>query len=276
MEEINNQKLLDKKVWLNSLKIFAKILFAVVFVFFYLISAMFVLMPKFDVKIFSFFGLKKAEEACYLRIYEKSESNVDLYNLILFESKLENHEKELYYLNILLNDDDYVEFYKKLDDSAISAVKDKSIVAYSCNTNAYLVNQKIKCMYNLGFDSGFSVTISNYVKANLEGDNLFDSAFSTYVELINNDSTLTKEKKRERIERVYNVVDVLLTERLNKLQDYIDREDISLANKIIAQNCILNIRKADYLVDIINESADIETSKTSYEVELQKYNNLIK
>ena len=94
MVENSNEKLLTKKVVLNSFKILAKTLILLIFVFFYIISTMFFLAPKFDAKIFNFFGLKKAEEACYVQAYEKSENNADLYNLILFESELQNYEKE--------------------------------------------------------------------------------------------------------------------------------------------------------------------------------------
>ena len=93
MKGTSNEKLLTKKVWLNSLKLFGKIVLAVFFVYFYTIAALFVFVPKFDAKIFKFFGMKKAEEVCYVRIYEKSGSNADLYNLILIESELGNDEK---------------------------------------------------------------------------------------------------------------------------------------------------------------------------------------
>ena len=66
----------DKKMWQNSLKMTGKILLSVVFVFFYLISVLFFCAPNFDAKIFNFFGFTKAEEACYVRAYEKS-NNID-------------------------------------------------------------------------------------------------------------------------------------------------------------------------------------------------------
>ncbi len=119
------ERVIDKKIWLNSFKMFAKTILVVIFVFFYAISVLFFLAPKFDAKIFKFLGMKKAQEACYVQVYEKSNSNVDLYNLILFESELSNYEKELYYINLLTNDEKYVEFYQKMDKSAIENVDDK-------------------------------------------------------------------------------------------------------------------------------------------------------
>ena len=272
VEELIAKRAANKKMWLNSLKIFAISLFSLIFVFFFTISTMFVFAPKFDAKLFNFFGLTKAEETCYVRAYEKSKSNVDLYNLIIFESELENYEKELYYLDLLLNNEEYLGFYEKLDKSAVASVKDKELIAYACNTNGYLINQKVKCMYELDFST---LNISNYIKSSLVNDFLFDSSFTTYVELVYNDAMLTEVEKQEVLEIVYNSVDTVLTAKLSKLKTYVGETDY-LAGKIIAQNTIVNIRKADYLIDKINISADEENSKTAYETELAVYNDLIK
>lgn len=276
MVENSNEKLLTKKVVLNSFKILAKTLILLIFVFFYIISTMFFLAPKFDAKIFNFFGLKKAEEACYVQAYEKSENNADLYNLILFESELQNYEKELYYLNLLMNDDEYDAFCKKLDDSALQTIKDKALVVYLCNVDGYLVNQKVKCMYELGFDGELTSTIRNFLKAQLENGGLFETSFATYVELIYSDEALTKEQKSDRFELAYNRVDTDLSKRLADLNAYVSRKDISLANKIIAQNAIVSIKKADYIIDKVNESAEVESSKAAYEAALAEYSNLVK
>ena len=103
-----NEVYIDKKTWLNSFKTFAKIMLAVVFVFFYLISALFFLAPNFDAKIFNFFGIVRAEEACYEMQYKKSGQLSDLYNLVLFEQEHSNKEKELEYITELMSDDEFL------------------------------------------------------------------------------------------------------------------------------------------------------------------------
>ena len=127
-------------------------------------------------------------------------------------------------------------------------------------------------MYELDFTT---LNIGNYIRLSLATDFLFDSSFTTYVELVYNDENLTEAEKQEKLELVYNLVDTSLTAKLSKLKDYVDETD-SVAGKIIAQNTIANIRKADYLIDKINKSADEENSKTAYETELAAYNELIK
>lgn len=273
MEEIvKEESLLNKKTILNSLKIFAVTLGIIIFVFFFVISSIFVISPKNDAKLFNFLGFERAEEACYIRQYEKTGSKADLYNLILLESELENYEKELMYINELVSDKDYVEFYTKLDKSAINAVEDKSLIAYTCNTNGYLINQKLKCMYKLGFDDGVSATVRNYIKAQINGDYLFENSFVTYIEFLNSDDSLTKEDKINKINLVYD--DVALTQRLSDLIDFIN-SDITLEQEIVAQNSVVGILKAIYLIDVINEAPEVAVSKGEYQTALADYNDLI-
>lgn len=274
---VKPEKVLTKRVWLNGFKLFGKIAFAVIFSLFYFISMMFFISPKVDAKIFKFFGAKKAEEACYIRVYDKSQSKADLYNLILIESELENYDKELYYLNILMNDEGYEEFYLKLDESAFETITLDNIetLVYVCNTNSYLINQKVKCMYRLGFDSVLSPIIRNYLKTNLEGDFAFESSFLTYVELVYSDDSLSSEEKADRVNTAYNAVDDLLQQRLVYLNTFNSAVNITVKEQIISQYNIVNIRKAKYMIEVINESGSVGASKLDYEKALKTYNQLI-
>lgn len=275
--EIEPEKVLTKKVWLNSFKLFGKIAFAVIFSLFYFISVMFFVSPKTDAKIFNFFGAEKAQEACYIRIYDNSQSKADLYNLILFESELENYDKELYYLNILMNDEEYEEFCLKLDESALETINEDNIetLVYVCNTNAYLINQKVKCMYHLGFDSPLSPTVRNYLKEQLEDETGFETSFATYVELVYNDSTITREEKVVRVNTAYSAVSAMLQQKETFMGNYIYLEEELVINQIFAQHTAVSIKKAKYMIDLINESGNTGVSKLDYEKALNTYNKLI-
>lgn len=275
MEETTNEKVFTKKTWLNALKLFGKIAFAVVFVLFYIISSMFFISPNFDAKIFNFFGAKKAQEACYIRIYENSENNADLYNLILFESDLENYEKELYYLNLLMNSEDYESFCAKLDESALGTIEDASLIVYICNTNSYLINQKVKCMYNLGFDVGISATVRNYVKAQLNGDYRFETSFATYIDLIYNDASLSKAEKQQKVNMAYDSLETLVQSRLVFLTNFNSAVNISVKDNILSQHTIVELKKALYEIEIINESGSASSKKADYETALAEYNRLV-
>lgn len=275
MEETTNEKVFTKKTWINALKLFGKIAFAIVFVLFYIISSMFFISPKFDAKIFKFFGAKKAQEACYVRIYENSGTSVDLYNLILFESELENYEKELYYLNLLMNSEDYEVFCSKLDESALNTIEDATLIAYICNTNSYLINQKVKCMYNLGFDIGISATIRNYVKSQLNGDYHFETSFATYIDLIYNDSKLSKLEKQQKVNTAYDSLGTSVQNRLVFLSNYNTAMNITVKDKILSQHTIVELKKALYEIEIINDSGSVSAKKADYETALNEYNSLI-
>ena len=142
MEQVAEEKVFDKQIWLNSLKIFGKIFFCLVVSFFYVISVMFFIQPKFDAKIFNYFGLTKAEESCYEQIYRKSNSSVDLYNLILFEQQIGNTNKELLYINELFAKDDYEDFCDKLDKSSIeNAGANKTLIATVGDVDSFLISR---------------------------------------------------------------------------------------------------------------------------------------
>ena len=277
-DKIKFDKVLTKKVWLNGFKLFGKIAFAVVFSLFYLISMLFFISPNTDAKIFNFFGAKKAEEACYVRIYDNSQNIADLYNLILLESELENYDKELYYLNILMNDENYESFCLKLDESALETIDMNNLetLVYVCNTNSYLINQKVKCMYRLGFDSPVSPTIRNYLKKQLENETTFETSFATYVELVYSDETISKEEKMNRVNTAYNAVDDLLFQRLVFLGAFNTTTNIKVIEQIISQHTIVCIKKALYMIDLINSSGNASSSKLDYEKALSTYDLLIK
>ena len=106
---------------------------------------------------------------------------------------------------------------------------------------------------------------------------MFETSFATYVDLVYGDESLTKEQKSARLELAYNKVDdTVLTKRLTDLKTYVARNDISLTNKIIAQNAIVSIKRADYIIDKVNESAELEVSKEAYETAIAEYNALVK
>ncbi len=274
MKQNSKASFMSKQVWKNAGKIFAKSLLLFVFVFFYLISVFFVFSPKIDSKIFSLIGFKRAEEACYVRIYDKSNDLADLYNLIVFESEVENYEKELYYINLMMADDRYNDFCKMLDESSANHITNKAIVAYSCNVNSYFVNQKVICMYNLGFDSNkLASTVKTFVKNQLSKGDIYNTAISTYVDLVYNDESLKESEKVEHI----NILCSAMTLELNKRIEDIDNVAANgLVEQIICQNTKVAYRRALYLIDEITDSPTASLTKQAYQNELKTYNELIK
>lgn len=287
MEESINKNVIDKKIWLNSFKMFSKILICVVFVFFFVLASLFVLSPKIDAKIFEFFGFKKAQEASLIQTYQKSEDIVDLYNLVLLEQQLGNSEKELYYINVLMAKKEYYEFCKKLDKSSIQN-QEKSMYAYIGNVDGYLRNRKVKCLYAINMKQSYE-NRSNapllQVRNELKYANMYESTFATFVNLVLSDETLTNVQKQETFQTlkdVYTTEDVVLTGeyltvREENLLSSIEMEQDNV-KKIIQQKVLLDFLKAEYrYYEVLGESDSfLNVIKQKYEKAVEDYNNLIK
>lgn len=229
----------------NASKTTFKILLALVFAFCYLITILFFVSPKAGAKIFHFFGYNKAEEFCYYRIYEKSNSAADLYNLILFEQNVGENERELYYINVLLNREDYSDFCAKLDMASIDACKDIKLIPYVGNVNSYLINQKISSMYKL------NISCLNELKNQLEKGNVLETSYATYVDLIRQNSSMSESQKQATYSEILTEQFVtLLDSRTSKLtatlEEY-ETTDCVLASKILHQYSLMRLYEAEYI-----------------------------
>lgn len=287
MEVDAKEKTFDKQMWLNSLKISAKILLACLVLFFYIISVLFFLAPNIDAKLFNFFGLTKAEESCYLQVYDNSGKITDLYNIVLFEQENGNYEKEIYYINVLMSDDEYESFCEKMNKASIKS-SSKELYAYVGDVNAYLINRKVKCLYALNLENSYenrSSAIIAYVRNQLKSENAYETSFLTYVNLVLNDKTLTDSQIKETFE----ILDGLIssedsestTELLQKREDLILlllEEESDNVQKIILQKSLVDFYKAEYrYFDVLGEEESVlDEIENSYNQAVLEYQNLIK
>ncbi len=281
MASVTKEVYIDKKTWLNSFKTFTKIMLAVVFVFFYLISTLFFLAPNFDAKIFNFFGIIRAEEACYEMQYKKSGELSDLYNLILFEQEYSNKEKELEYITELMSDDEYDEFCTKLDVSSVYNAKNKSMYAYVGDVNAYLVNRKIKCLYGLT-DKESAIQVE--VLKSLKNGKITEYAFATYVDLLKNDKKTTKEDYKALLE-TFELNDAdkdvaeLLELRIDQIEAMLASSNVKgKVSEILLEFSLMKLSYAGYVVynAIGEDDAKTNEFKKLYEDCAGRYANLIK
>ena len=288
MEQVAEEKVFDKQIWLNSFKIFGKIFFCLVVSFFYVISVMFFIQPKFDAKIFNYFGLTKAEESCYEQIYNKSNSSVDLYNLILFEQQIGNTNKELLYINELLAKDDYEEFCDKLDKSSIeNAGSNKTLIATVGDVDSFLISRKVKCLYQMNRNTKFenrSKSVQDYVRSCLKNGSLTELSFSTYVLLVDGDSSLSENQKKQEFESLNDLIssannvstETLLNDREIQLFETINTSS-SNAENIIVLNAMVKFYRAKYVFsEKLGESADVlESIEAKYDSAVRGYLELI-
>ena len=279
MAKLTKENSLNVSVWKNAILTFLKILVFCVILCFYVVAVLFFVYPYANVKLFRFMGLKSAEEASLVQVYNQSESDADLYNLIVFEQEQSSFEKELYYINLLTNSESYNEFCDKLDLSSLNAVgEDKTLIPYICNTRSYLNNQKVLCLVNM------NQTVDTFIHSSLSGDYLFEYSYTTYLEQVYT-SNRTIEEKQELINRLYQTYSLddagvtiieLIANRINNLEQYIQNEE-NEAKIIIASHTLMNMRRGEYISSIIingeNDELTIQAREV-YQTALSNYNNL--
>ena len=280
----NSKNITMGEVWKNAIIKFLKIFVAA----FSAINLLFALVvfaaPRFGAKLTSFLGLTSAERYCYTKIYKKSNSATDLYNLILFEENKGSLSREFEYINMLMKRDDYSEFCEKLDDASIKACDDKELIAYIGNVNMFLLNQKIKCMYNL------DVSCNIDIRTNLASGNLLENTFSTYISIIESQK-LSKNQKVALYKQLMSPTMITLIEtkieNLNaKLEEYKDvkyQNQITkdFAEKVLFEYVLMRHYEACYKVysvigDDLGEPEKAEEYKALWKDAAEVYGKLIK
>ena len=195
----------------NGLKIGLNTLIACFVVIMFSLTFIFVLFPKFSLKINNSLGLDKVKELNYQMIYNRSEKITDLYNVILYEGELGKHSKELGYIDEMIAREDYNEFCETMDKASLKSVKDKNMIPYSVNVNGYLLSRKVICLYNLKKEG-----IDTYVYRQTSLGKISEYSFSTYVDLIYNDNSLTDAQKREKFAFLMNINEVKNNELISQ------------------------------------------------------------
>ena len=228
---------LTKNNIFNILKIFLIIFSVSFFSFIIFLISMFFISPRIDAKIFNFLNLKKFEESCYIKIYEKSNSNADLYNIILFEKQYHNYEKELEYIRLLKSKKDYAEFCNKMDLTGIDFCKNqKNQYIYFADVDSYFESRIVICKFNLNLKCDGAFDILTSILENLKGDKLTEYSFYEYMNLILNSKTLSKNEKVQLVMEVSNKDMIsFVMQRINLIQDEILKNDDEI-EKILLQN----------------------------------------
>lgn len=278
MTEQTKEIKLDKKLWLDSFKTFGKILLGVVFALFYFVSIMFFIAPKFDAKIFNFMGFVRAEEVCYVKQYENTGKMSDLYNLVLFEQEHNEYKKELYYVNVLMQDKEYDSFCLKLDVSGLHNAGSKAMYVYVGDSNAYFVNRKVRCLYALG------LTCETVVLNSLKTGDITEYAFATYVELIENSALSTSAKEEKYNDLMTTLISgenvsvaELLDERIVEIENKLAEPGVSgTVAEVLLQHSLMKLCQAGYKAyGAIGETSKASALEIKFEqVALNYYNNV--
>ena len=272
MTETNeNVKLDTKRVAKIALKtisnLFIGIMFALMVIFF--------VAPSFSLKISKAFGSLKGQEVCYERLYIQSGKISDLYNLILINEKQGDIENEFAYINQITKKSNYKEFCEAMDKASILKITSKELIPYTCDVNAYIRSQKVECMYMLGEDQTIEVVVQT-----VSGE-LTDISLAVYVDLINEDETLTEKQKTENFVELMgkNIIvggasagtQTILNDRIEDIKTELDKTDLTLARRILLEYSLVRIYRAEYLINVyLDDATASENYKDLYNAENAK------
>ena len=219
MEDISNAGNVQIK---KGLKIALKTLLDSFIVIMLLLSSIFVLFPKFSLKIHQTLGNKRVQELNYKMIYSRSNNVADLYNLIIFKGEQGDYQEELSYIDTMIARDDYNSFCKNMDDASLDKISADRLNAYSANVNGYLLSRKVICMYELKQDG-----MDSYIYRQTNSGKISEYSFSTYVDLIYFDQSLNDTEKAQKISSLLEISDIY-DGRLLSLEDLVKTRVYSL------------------------------------------------
>lgn len=213
-----------------------------------ILCSIFVLFPKFSLKINQTLGLAKVQEYNYQLIYKRSDNIADLYNVIICEENLGKTKKELNYLNEILARNDYQDFCKAMDNATISKLNDKKLIASTANVNGYLTARKVYCLYSLN-----SKNVESFVYQQTKNGKYKEYTFAVFVDLIVGDTNLTQSQKKEL------------------LSEFIVLSELDIENsKLISMEDLVETKIAG-LVSLVDNKNTTENDKLVYKYELMRY-----
>lgn len=270
----STKEVLDVK---RGIKIALKTLVDCFIVIMFVFGAIFVLFPKFSLKINEVLGATKVQEYNYQMIYAKSNNITDLYNLILFEGEQEKYDKELEYINKIIVRSDYDKFCNAMDNANLNAKEDEGFLKYSSNVNAYILGRKVDCMYKLNASN-----IETYIYKITGTEKVTAYSFANFVDLVYQDKTLTATQKIEKFTLLNELmgesgkmIEELLNEKVSSLKALKIQSDND-NEKLVYNYTLSRIYSARYyFYDILSNNGSVERFNNLKNENLEAYNSII-
>ena len=233
-------------------------------------ASLFTFVPEKLSGVYGNLGMKNAQIAAMQRVYEKSDENGDLYNLVQLCLSNKNYDQAKKYILELRARKNYGQFVEAVDNTSIEqATKDE--VAYVVSLDAYLAGQLLMCEYKLGNKDLAKEMAMNDLSSI---DNRFSFLFSVYYDEVMTDLDMSIGSAKNMLMEIYRTEGVKA-----KLQDKFDAADYTLESdqrlKIACVYTQINILKTRRnLASFVSEDVSDLTSQIT---ELENvYKNLTK
>lgn len=233
-------------------------------------ASLFTFMPEKLSGVYGNLGMKNAQIAAMQRVYEKSDENGDLYNLVQLCLSNKNYDQAKKYILKLRARKNYSQFVEAVDSTSIEkATKDE--VAYVVSLDVYLAGQLLMCEYKLGNKDLAKEMAMNDLSSI---DNKFSFLFSVYYDEVMTDLDMSIGSAKNILMEIYRTEGVKV-----KLKDKFDAADYTLESdqrlKIACVYTQINILKTRRnLASFVGEDVSDLTSQIT---ELENvYKNLTK
>lgn len=233
-------------------------------------ASLFTFMPEELSGVYGNLGMKNAQIAAMQRVYEKSDENGDLYNLVQLCLSNKNYDQAKKYILKLRARKNYSQFVEAVDSTSIEkATKDE--VAYVVSLDVYLAGQLLMCEYKLGNKDLAKEMAMNDLSSI---DNKFSFLFSVYYDEVMTDLDMSIGSAKNILMEIYRTEGVKV-----KLKDKFDAADYTLESdqrlKIACVYTQINILKTRRnLASFVGEDVSDLTSQIT---ELENvYKNLTK
>lgn len=233
-------------------------------------ASLFTFVPEKLSGVYGNLGMKNAQIAAMQRVYEKSDENGDLYNLVQLCLSNKNYDQAKKYILKLRARKNYSQFVEEVDSTSIEkATKDE--VAYVVSLDVYLAGQLLMCEYKLGNKDLAKEMAMNDLSSI---DNKFSFLFSVYYDEVMTDLDMSIGSAKNILMEIYRTEGVKV-----KLKDKFDAADYTLESdqrlKIACVYTQINILKTRRnLASFVGEDVSDLTSQIT---ELENvYKNLTK
>lgn len=183
---------LGKIIGLTILKTLGLIIFCMGF----LVVSLSVVAPKLMLRAFDSVNLSKASFLVQKRMYERDNSNENLYNVIQRAIEQQNYNDQAKYIEAMIKVEDYIEFCEVVDASTKKTLGPRYSI-YADSYDTYLRRHLVVALYETDREMEAKMMAIDSVYGSL--DELY-----MYVGLVVNDDDLTETQKTSEITTLYS------------------------------------------------------------------------
>jgi len=171
-----------------------KTLAVIVVVVCYSLSMFVQLFPIRAAKFYESIGADKVAVSGYEIQYKKTGELKDLYNLILKSISVQDNNRIVEYIEIMINEDDYQDFCDNINQASITVAK-LDRVAFVADLDSYLKSQLIKAYYYTDKSKAKTFAVEDLCQT----ENIYSVGLSTYIASVMEDKSLTNKVKDSKI-----------------------------------------------------------------------------